>query len=356
MGLLGEYRHTIDLDFVQHFRASDRHDFVWGGDYRYAADNTNGSLNLSFNPTARSTNLYGAFLQDSIALVPDRLSVTMGSKLEHNYYSGFAVQPNVRMMWTIRPSFAIWTAISRASENSSRFDADIRVNENAFVGANGLINLVSSFGTHHLPPENVVAYEFGQRGEVAKWLTFDVATFYNHYTNRHTQEPGAPFLEADPPPLHLVIPTITMSNISGETHGIEAFSQLGITSFWKVVAGYSLFEIHLHSAQGSQDFTTASESEGSSPRHAFQIRSEVNLPHKLDLDTAVYYTGRLAGPQIPNYARVDVRVGWRATQHVELSLGGQNLLDPRHAEFGSGDFVNATQVGRNAYGKFAWRF
>ena len=354
--LLGEYRHTIDLDFEQQVRIGDHHDLVWGGDYRHAADSTAGTLNLSFNPVGRGTNLYGAFLQDEITLVPDRFRVTLGSKLEHNYYSGFAVQPNVRLLWTVRPRYAIWMAISRASENSSRFDADIRVNENVFAGANGITTLVSSFGTHHLPPENVVAYELGQRGQVGKWLTFDVSAFYNHYTDRHTQEPGTPFFETNPPPLHLVLPTNIMSNISGETHGIEVFSQLRVTSFWNVSIGYSLFEIHLHASQDSQDFTTANDSEGSTPRHAFQVRSQLNLPHKFEFDDAVYYVGRLRGPQIPAYARVDARFGWRPTEHLEISIGAQNLLDPRHFEFGSGDFVEATQVGRNAYGKLTWRF
>lgn len=356
MQLLGEYRHTIDLDFEQHFAAGGRHDLVWGADYRYATDRTAGTLNLSFNPTGRSTNLYGAFLQDEITIVPDRLRVTVGAKLEHNYYSGFAVQPNVRMLWTVQPRYSIWGAISRASESSSRFDADIRANEDVFVEANGVTTLVSSFGTHHLPPENVVAYELGQRGKVGKWFTLDVALFYNHYTNRHTHEPGAPFFETNPGPPHLVLPTITTSSISGETHGIEAFGQLRVTSFWNISVGYSLFEIHLHPAPGSQDFTTAGDSEGSTPRHAFQVRSQMNLPHNLEFDSAAYFTGRLPGPQLPSYARVDVRLGWRPTEHLEFSIGGQDLLDPRHYEFGSGDFVNATQVGRNAFGKFTWRF
>jgi len=354
--VLGEYRHTIDLDFEQHFSVGDRHDLSLGGDYRYSTDSTTGTLNLSFNPAGRSTNLYGAFLQDELTLVPERLRVTIGSKLEHNYYSGFALQPNVRVLWTVRPRYAIWMAISRASESSSRFEADSRVNENVFAGANGIATLVSNFGPHHLLPENVVAYELGQRGEVSKWLGFDVSTFYSHYTDRHTQEPGVPFFEANPPPLHLVLPTVTMNNINGETHGIEAFSQLKVASFWNLSVGYSLFEIHLHASQNSQDFTTANHDEGSTPRHAFQIRSQLNLPHRLEFDSAVYYTGRLPGPQIPAYARVDARLGWRPTEQLETSIGVQNLLDPRHFEFGSGDFVKATQVGRNAYGKLTWRF
>jgi iron complex outermembrane receptor protein len=219
--VLEEFRHTIDLEVEQHYTSGQRQDFVWGGDYRYSADRTAGSLNISFDPASRSTSVYGAFLPDEITLLPDRLRVTLGAKLEHNFYSGFAVQPNFRLLWTLRPHYVIWLAISRAAENSSHFDADIRVNENAFVDANGVTNLVSTFGTHHLPPEDVVAYELGQRGQVGRWLAFDVAMFYNHYTNRHTHEPGVPFFEDNPPPLHLVLPNIIKSNISGETHGLE---------------------------------------------------------------------------------------------------------------------------------------
>jgi iron complex outermembrane receptor protein len=82
----------------------------------------------------------------------------------------------------------------------------------------------------------------------------------------------------------------------------------------------------------------------------------MNLLRKLEFDNAVYYAGRLPGPRIPSYVRVDTRLGWRPAERLDLSVGVQNLLDPRHFEFGPGDLVNATQVGRNAYGKFTWRF
>ncbi len=353
--VLNEDRHTIDLDFEQQYKAGERQSLTWGGDYRFAGDHTVGTLNLSFNPAARSTNLYGAFLQDEIVLVPDRLRITLGSKLEHNYYSGFALQPNARMFWDVRSHYGVWMAISRASESSSRFDADIRSNNNAYVNENGTTVLESSFGTPHLPPESVTAYELGQRATVTKWLTLDVSAFYNHYSDRHTQEPAPSFFEADPPPLHLEVPTITASHISGETHGIGAFSQLKPANFWTLFVAYTFFEIHLH-APGSQDTDTAPTSEGSTPRHAYQLRSEINLPHKLQFDSAAYYVGALHDPEIPSYTRVDARLGWQASEHVEISLVGQNLLSPHHFEFGSGGLVNATEISRTAYGKFTWRF
>jgi iron complex outermembrane recepter protein len=354
--LLGEFRHTFDLELEQRYHPVPRHDIIWGADFRYSADRTVGSLNISFNPRSRSTQLYGIFGQDEIALVPGKLKLTLGSKLEHNYYSGIALQPNARMIWIPSEQTSMWMAISRASESSSRTDADIRVNEDPQQDANGNITLISHFGTPHLLPENVVAYELGSRFQANSALTFDVATFYNHYTNRHTDEPGAPFVEDDPLPAHLVLPTYVESDIRGETHGLELLAKAHPMSMWDLSASYTLFEIHLRQSASSMDFTTAKESEGSSPRHEFQIHSLLNLPHKVEFDSAIYYVSPLVGPGIKAYTRFDLGVGWHPNSAFEIRAGGRNLVQAEHYEFNSGDQVQAEPVRRSAYLKATWRF
>ena len=119
---------------------------------------------------------------------------------------------------------------------------------------------------------------------------------------------------------------------------------------------YTLFQIHLRPDPTSLDFTSAREEQGSSPHHQFQIHSQLDLSHNLEFDTALYYVGRVPGPQIPAYTRVDARLGWRPGETLEFSAVLQNLLDPRHQEFGSADFVTATLVRRSAYGKATWSF
>ena len=354
--LLGEYRHTFDLELEQRYHPGQRHDFTWGGDFRHSADRTVGSLNISFNPSSRATQLYGVFVQDEIALLSARLKVTLGSKLEHNYYSGFALQPNLRMIWIPSERTSTWIAISRASENSSRTDADIRVNEDPQQDANGDITLISHFGKAHLPPENVAAFELGSRIQANKAIGFDLATFYNHYTNRHTNEPGAPYWEDQPSPRHLVLPTRVESNISGETHGLELLMQIRPLREWDISASYTFFEIHLHPSAASMDFDTAKESEGSSPRNEFQIHSRLNIIHNLEFDSDVYYVAPLIGPGIKAYTRFDLRTGWRPFRGFDIDAGGRNLLQAEHYEFGSGDQVQAEPVERSAYLKGTWRF
>jgi iron complex outermembrane receptor protein len=355
-GVLGEFRHTFDVEVLQRYHRWNRHELIFGGDFRDNADRTVGSLNISFNPASRDTQLYGVFAQDEISLLPHRLKLTWGSKIEHNFYSGFAFQPDVRLAWISTERTATWMAISRASESSSRTDSDVRTNDDVSLAADGTIILASTFGTEHLPPENVIAYEFGSRWQPGTKISFDLATFYNHYTNRHTNEPGRPFFEDSPAPRHLVVPNYTASNIRGETHGLELLVRARPTHTWELAASYTLFEIHLHQSATSLDFDTAPESEGSSPTQEFQIHSLLNLPHKLEFDSAVFHVGRLVGPGINAYTRLDLRVGWRPTPAFELSGGGRNLLQAQHYEFGSGELVQAEPVGRSAYVKANWRF
>jgi iron complex outermembrane receptor protein len=355
-GVLAEFRHTFDLEVLERYHGGHRQEIIFGGDFRDNADRTVGSLNISFNPVSRETQLYGVFGQDEIALLPNRLKLTLGSKIEHNFYSGIALQPDVRLIWISTERSATWVAISRASESSSRTDSDVRTNDNVSLAADGSIILASSFGTEHLRPENVVAYELGSRWKPSHNLSFDLDSFYNHYTNRHTGEPGTPFFEDSPAPRHLVVPSYTASNISGETHGLELLVRAHPAHIWELSASYTLFEIHLHQSAASLDFTTAPESEGSSPTQEFQIHSLLNLPYKVEFDSALFHVGQLSGPAIKAYTRLDSRLGWRPTRAFELSGGGRNLLQAQHYEFGSGELVQAEPVARSAYLRADWRF
>jgi iron complex outermembrane receptor protein len=91
----------------------------------------------------------------------------------------------------------------------------------------------------------------------------------------------------------------------------------------------------------------------------------MNLPWKLELDAALSRAGRVVHANgftqqavIPAHTRADVRLGWRPSPRWELSVSGQNLLDPRHPEFHAFDTYVApgAQVRRSVYGRLAWRF
>jgi iron complex outermembrane receptor protein len=64
--------------------------------------------------------------------------------------------------------------------------------------------------------------------------------------------------------------------------------------------------------------------------------------------------GSLPKPEVSEYTALDVRLGWHATEDLEISLAGFNLLDNRHPEFGS--FPTRSEIGRSVYLKLQWAF
>jgi len=59
--------------------------------------------------------------------------------------------------------------------------------------------------------------------------------------------------------------------------------------------------------------------------------------------------GALRALAVNAYQTADARLGWRFAKEFELSVTGQNLFQPRHAEFGP------VLVERSAYAQIAWR-
>jgi len=122
-----EIRDTLDLDFQHQFTLGKRHAIVWGLGYRVTRDDFNGGFIVALDPKSRSDNLFSAFVQDDITLVENRLRLTLGSKFEHNDYTGFEYQPNVRLLWTPQARHTVWAAVSRAVRTPARQQDDIRL-------------------------------------------------------------------------------------------------------------------------------------------------------------------------------------------------------------------------------------
>jgi len=86
------------------------------------------------------------------------------------------------------------------------------------------------------------------------------------------------------------------------------------------------------------------------------VRSFTNLGRRFEWDQTAGYTGRLAAG-IPGYVRLDTRIGRRIGEFWELSIAGQNLLTPRHAEFpGLSNSSDHMLDQRSIFAKIAVRF
>ena len=105
---------------------------------------------------------------------------------------------------------------------------------------------------------------------------------------------------------------------------------------------------------GSTDTASALTANGSSPHHQVVARSAFSLPHRVEFDQTYRYVSALTTPGIDAYHTMDARISWQTAARLELSLVGQNLLQPHHAEF-TGDPGTVEGIARSLFVRATWR-
>ncbi len=341
-----------NIDFQHHLRIANRNDVVWGLSYRANANRFSGSSLVTLHPLQRTDSLYGAFVQDEITLT-QTLSLTLGSKFEHNDYTGFEIEPSAQLVWAPSARHTIWASAAKAIRQPSNIDSGLEIISAVQPLPQGLYGLVTVSGSPDTKVEQLHDYETGYRAQISRRLSLDVTGFLSFYKNLQTTEPQTPYF--NPAGRYLVIPLIFDYKAHAVSYGAEAFATWNVTDRWKISPGLSMLNMSVTRDVSSQD-STIEQTPGRSPRRSYQTRSFVNLGRGFEWDQTLGYTGPLASGNIPGYVRFDTRFGWRWEEHWDFSLTGQNLLAPRHAEFPDIHFVDHMQDQRSIFGKITWRF
>ena len=354
-----EHRDTVDFDFNHHIAWGSRQDVIWGAGYRRTWDETVGTIDDALVPPDTTLHLFNCFVQDTIALIPDRAYFTAGTKVENNYFTGFDLEPSFRLAWTPSNWETFWAAVSRASRTPARRDTGLVAPLAVFpdpAGSNTPVEVIL-FGNGNFLSEHVVAYEAGFRAQPNGRLSADVSAFFNRYDHLESLEPGSEIFQANPAPARFVIPMTFGNLLYGTTEGGELSANFKITDRWTLSPGYAFLEMHLHTKPASLDTTSVAEFLGSSPQHQVQLRSHVDLSHGLSWDAGAYFVSELPVQGVAGYTRIDTQLRWKLAERADFSLVGQNLLQDHHLEsMDQLTLVNSSLIKRSAYAKFTWRF
>jgi iron complex outermembrane receptor protein len=314
---------------------------VWGLGYRYTHDVDVNAPALAFLPPTLDQSLYSAFAQDELALTKSA-ALILGSKVEHNAYTGYEVEPNVRLRFELPEKQMIWAAVSRAVRTPSRIDRD-------FYEA-APPHLVLLEGGADFESETVVAYELGYRAQLGSKFTTSVSAFYNEYDDVRSTS----FTPVT------VLPLYFANNLDGDTRGVELSGTYQALDWWQLNAGYDLLKENIGIKQGQTDLNDALN-ETADPEHQFSIRSSMDLPHGVAFDSQLRWVdtlhtnnGATVGT-VPAYFDLNARLAWRPTKTLEVSVTGQNLLHGHEAEYG---FPGPTreEIVRGVYGKAVWTY
>jgi iron complex outermembrane receptor protein len=340
---------------VQHEMAlGNRHDLVTGVEYDFKNARTSSPHNLAWwNPSNPTIGIASAFIQDEMLFANSNIRVTTGLRFEHSNISGFALDPNARILWKLSAVNTVWLAYSHANLSPGPDDTALQLNLAAFPGPTG-IQVLRLTGNPNINPEQLNAFELGYRIQPGSRVSFDLATFYNRYSDLIAPQGGQPFFEAGPPP-RLVVPLVQQNDVKGGGFGGEFVAKWTPITVLSLTAAYSFIELDMR--QSPKVFgNPANELNGAAPRHQLAVSSSTKLAPTLALNTTLGFVDRRASQNVPGYTHLDSGLVWRPLQAGEFRVGSENMFNKEHIEFIDPQAGISTRLGRSFYGKAIWRF
>lgn len=352
-------RDTLDLDFQHRFALLDWHEIVWGFGYRFGHDNITGKQNqagltpLNVNPVSVNDQLFSGFIQDELTLIDNKLWLTIGSKFEHNDYSGFEGQPSARIMWAPHNQHRLWAGVSRSVRTPSRIEQRGSVLTGVMPPEfpNQPVPVaVLAQGLPSYRSEEVITYEAGYRTTFSKSVSLDVTGFYNDYRDLRYALQGSPSFNGT----FLNQPLDFTNNLNGKTYGVEIATVWQMLDWWRWDINYSWLHTQLNNIGPAQT--------GISPQQRVSLRGALSPWQNIDLDFWFRYVdtnfsvGSFGKTYIKGYVTLDLRAAWCPYKNIELSLTGQNLLAQSHLEYVSENQTLPTAIDRGMYGKISWGF
>ncbi len=317
---------TYDIEVQHNFALGARQQIVWGAGYRMTDDDFYISPDdprskpfvQFFDPRKKTLNQGDLFAQDTIDLTRS-LKLIAGLKLEADPYSSVEPLPNLRLSWKVDDRNFLWAAVSRAVRAPSRLDRDFTETLGRFVYLTG----------GRFVSEKLVAYEVGYRTQPAANLSVSISAYYNTYDDLRS-------FELTPV---TVLPIVFINGMEGETYGVEVSAAYQVFDWWRLSAGANWQHEDLRFKPGSPPPPGVGVNiAGDDPRYQASASSMMNLGHHVNFGLDLRGVGDLPAPASPAYVEADARISWAVTDAVEISLRGDNLLNPHHAEFGSGSY------------------
>ncbi|NWH06771.1 TonB-dependent receptor plug domain-containing protein [Desulfobacter latus] len=346
---LEQTNHIFDIDFQHRFQFQNCNDIVWGLGYRSIKDDYNNTYQVTLFPDSQTSNIFSAFFQDEITLLKDRLWLTIGSKFEHNEYTGVEIQPNLRLFWKPKKKHSLWTSIARAIRTPSRVEDNSKVITYVTGPPYSPVFFERPvWGNSDFNSEELIAYEAGYRYIPAKNLSIDTAIYYNDYKDLQSYYQVSTFS-----------PVYIVNGMEGHSHGIEITTTWTPADWINTEFSYTYINLSMED-KNNENFQLSGVTEGSSPMHQFDARVNIKLRENLCLNLWGHYTDQLDASSlsgggisafVDDYMNFNVNIKWTPRENLEIMLAGENLFDNRHLEFVQEGFTSPIEIERSIYVK-----
>ncbi len=354
--LYDEHEGAIDIDFQHHIQPRGRHELTWGAEARRSHDHLHGPVAMFHDK--HQILLYSSFLQDEISLLPDKVVLTVGSKMLWNSFTHFEVQPSVRLLWTPDASHSFWAAVSRPVRTPSVFDRDVNVQLPAY-STQPIPVKINLEGNPHIKSEDVLSFEAGYRQKIGPQFSIDLAGYFMRYTGLKADVTGTPTLVFQPGPT-IVIPAIFSNGASAKTQGVEAVAYWNPRSTLHLTGSYTWLQFR--ATTNAANITP--DDHWNTPRNSVTARGAWDFSRHWTVDAALYslsqtsiVPGNFPTTPVPAYHRVDLGLAYTLHETLTFRAGIRNLQQDRHIEINQQKgYLYSLDIPRSAFVKLDWSF
>ena len=349
---------TVDLELQHNKALNDVVKFSSGVNWRLIRDEfvSPPITNTDFSNQKRNLSLFTVFFDSSFSLLEDTLTLSIGSKIEHNDFTGFEIQPSARLLWKATPKHVFWTSVARAVRTPSRGESDADISFPIILSPEGIPIEPVGFRNSDYSSEDLLAIELGYRTTTVPKVNFDINTFLLLYENLRSFEPiGQPTLS--PSGQSLVLPLQFDNKLRGSAWGFETSVMAEPLDYLRIHANYSLLVMDLQLGSDSMNLLGTTEG-GRSAKNRAHARINLDLPYDMELDTLFFYVDSLSDLGVGSYTRFDVRIGKSfAEETIDLSIAAQNIFENSHKEFGM-ETISAleSEIPRSIVGRLSVQF
>jgi iron complex outermembrane receptor protein len=363
---IDESMNIADLDLQHRLMFSNSLEVLWGLGYRYINDETTGKeaipylFSYKMNPESSTDNLFSAFLQGRLPIVGGKGALTLGTKLEHNDYTGFEWQPTGRALWNLNEHHALWGAVTRSVRTPPRIaiDADVSIGTfKTYPQYGKTFTTVQVQGNKEIDAETVYSYESGYRGRIRENIFLDISIFYNKYYGLISAIPKGPMqINLSPLGNTFNVPVQIDNGNDGETYGSELSCRWNANSWWQLTGGFTWFQVNTLNT-GISEMGRNGFSENENAEYLASLISYMDLPGHFEFNSTLYYVDALDGLDIDSHFRLDLNIGWHPTDNFSVTAGGYNLFNSSHQEFSNTtDGVLASEIPQTFYTKITMTF
>ncbi len=323
------------------------HDLTLGASVRTSSSDVRNGFVFSLTSPERTITRTSLFAQDQIELAPERWSLILGARLEHEDVVGTYLQPSARVLYTPSEHQTWWAAASRAVRTPSQVEQDIALVVGVIPGPPD--QFVTYFGARDVEPETVDALELGYRARPHERLTIDATAYFKRYSDLIQYQQGAPI----PSGLDVIVP-FTASNVAeADSLGFELSAEWLARSDTRVSLAWTLQELDIKATGAG---SVSESEEGYSPSSNARLRVQHDFDDDWRADLLVWRVEQLENGNVPAYWRLDLGLQRQLDGRGRLSVGVQNLFHDGEREFGTNLFGATNESVLAAYARLELGF